>query len=186
MAWMKPKPRREECLARLASGRRLLPRAEQPDGPARRAASPGEHGHEQEHERDRANDSGERRSLPDFGMTLHAVVIAPLDTRRGCARITRCDVRAVVPAAASASVRVPPLYEQRLVGVPGPSLAKCQTQPIRGTSPAIQARAGMRRVPFSWWLVAPAAGVTAAGRRIRAPSSRVGAAMTRESAEVSR
>jgi hypothetical protein len=66
MAWMKPKPRREECLARLASGRRLLPRAEQPDGPARRAASPGEHGHEQEHERDRANDSGERRSLPDF------------------------------------------------------------------------------------------------------------------------
>jgi hypothetical protein len=33
--------------------------AEQADGPARRAASPGEQGHEQQHERDRADDGDE-------------------------------------------------------------------------------------------------------------------------------
>jgi hypothetical protein len=113
---------------------------ERADDPARRAASPGEHGHRQEHERDRTNDgdehdredrrgqadclkkcsrteplaSGERCPPPDSGVTVHSVVIAPLDTPRGCARITRCEVRTVVPAQASASVRVPTSSEERL------------------------------------------------------------------------
>jgi hypothetical protein len=60
--------------------------------------------------------SGERCSPPDSGVTVHSVVIAPLDTRRGCARITRCQVG---PAQASASVRVPTFTETSVCDLGG-------------------------------------------------------------------
>ena len=62
-----PRFRRDRCRRRsdpLAAGTAVPgavigERAEQADGPARRAAAPGEHGYEQEHERDRPDDGDE-------------------------------------------------------------------------------------------------------------------------------